>query len=176
MERTYEDGHVSSTAKFFVGVEVEKTPAFGKKTLFVTGIHDVSDIRDMFSTYGCEHIFFGANHSFDPQKSWVAADWEEWEDMIEVFVNDEIFCSLDIPIAAVEDFMDSGLVENIYFIPQIRVPLPYVDQLGYNAMLKIDDKGFKASNPGVWCHRVRDLMDHTKFTHWSEYDKDKLID
>ena len=38
MKRDYESG-VSDTPIFFTGVEVEKTPAYGMKTLFVTGTH-----------------------------------------------------------------------------------------------------------------------------------------
>jgi hypothetical protein len=47
--------------------------------------------------------------------------------------------------------------------------------LNYNAMLKIDDKDFAASNPGVWCHRLHTLQDVSKFTDWSQYGKDQPI-
>ena len=43
MKRDYESG-VSDTPIFFTGVEVEKTPAFGMKTLFVTGTQDYNEI------------------------------------------------------------------------------------------------------------------------------------
>jgi len=39
-------------------------------------------------------------------------------------------------------------------------------------MVKIDDKTYNASNPGVWCHRVHDLMDYSKFTPWKDYQED----
>ena len=41
MKRNYASG-VSDTPIFFTGVEVEKTPAYGMKTLFVTGLQPVS--------------------------------------------------------------------------------------------------------------------------------------
>jgi hypothetical protein len=50
---------------FFTGTEVERTPAFGKRTLFVVGVQSVDHIAAKMA--GCEHIFFGANHSFDPK-------------------------------------------------------------------------------------------------------------
>jgi hypothetical protein len=37
MERDYESG-VSDDAVFFIGTEVEQTPAFGLRTLFVKGV------------------------------------------------------------------------------------------------------------------------------------------
>ena len=87
-----------------------------------------------------------------------------------------LLCSLDIPSTInLEWFLDGGLVESDYFIPQLRVVVPYIKQWGYNAMIKIDDKDFKASNPGVWCHSLHDLMDREKFTDWSKYSLDKPL-
>ena len=57
----------------------------------------------------------------------------------------------------------------------ISVKLPYESLLNYNACLKIDDKDFRASNPGVWVHRVHDLKDPDKFTDWSKYTNDEVI-
>ncbi len=95
--------------------------------------------------------------------------------MITYFLNKEYFCSLDIPLSAVEQFNDGGLNEYDTFIPQIRVPIPYIRLWNYNTMLKIDDKDFKATNPGVWSHSLHELMDRTKFTDWSKYGLDKVI-
>ena len=38
MKRDYTDG-VAEQVQLFTGVEVEETPAYGMKTLFVVGIH-----------------------------------------------------------------------------------------------------------------------------------------
>jgi hypothetical protein len=171
MKRDYESG-ISDTPIFFTGVEVEKTPAFGMKTLFVTGTHPCDVIQKHYDDEQCEHIFFGANHSFEPLNE---QDWTSWERMIKAFLTAGKLCSLDIPISYAEDFLESGLTEYENFIPQLRVPLPYVKQWNYNTMLKIDDKDFKASNPGVWCHSLHDLMDRNKFTDWSKYGSDKVV-
>ena len=174
MKRDYETG-TADNVRFFTGVEVEKTPAYGKNTLFVTGLNDPSIIRDQLNDQ--EHIFFGANHSFDPASTQHSADYyEEWEKMIEPFLKQDYWCSLDIPLNAAEEFLDGPLVEYNKFIPQLRVPVPYIKQWNYNTMLKIDDKGFEASNPGVWCHSLHDLMDRSKFTEWDEYKDDKILD
>ena len=42
-------------------------------------------------------------------------------------------------------------------------------------MLKIDDKGFDKSNPGIWTHSLHDLMDRKKFTDWKDYGLDKVL-
>ena len=174
MRRDYETGSASDV-KFFTGVEVEKTPAHGMRTLFVTGLNDPSTIRD--HAQDVKHIFFGANHSFDPALEKHSADYyEEWEKMIEPFLKQDYWCSLDIPINAAEEFLEGPMVEYDRFIPQIRVPIPYVKLWNYNTMLKIDDKGFEATNPGVWCHSLHDLMDRSKFTEWNDYKNDKIVD
>ena len=42
-------------------------------------------------------------------------------------------------------------MNRISLFSMISVLLPYIDQQwNYNACIKIDDKDFKASNPGVW--------------------------
>jgi hypothetical protein len=95
--------------------------------------------------------------------------------MIEFFLNKGYLCSLDIPIALAEEFLENGLNENNNFIPQIRVPVPYIKLWNYNTMIKIDDKDFNATNPGVWSHSLHTLMDRKNFTDWNQYKNDKVI-
>lgn len=169
MKRDYTDG-VKDAVTFFIGKEVEHTPAFDMQTLFVTGVQLVDDVA--LHLQGCEHIFFGANHSFNPQ---TYEEHKAWEDMIFFFLKKGYLCSLDIPISQVEEFHESGYCEYDNFIPQIRVPIPYIKLWNYNTMLKIDDKDFKATNPGVWSHSLHTLMDRSKFTDWKQYQNDKIL-
>jgi hypothetical protein len=179
MKRDYATGNVEDI-NFFIGNEVEHTPAFGMRTLFVTGIQNEQVIEHILSEENSlldtskhiKHIFFGANHSFNPQGY---DEHKAWEEMIFFFLRKDYLCSLDIPINQVEEFHESGYCEYDNFIPQIRVPIPYIKLWNYNTMLKIDDKDFKATNPGVWSHSLHTLMDRTKFTDWSQYNNDVII-
>lgn len=179
MKRDYSTG-TKNDVVFFVGKEVEHTPAFDMLTLFVTGAHTPEQVQVALDThyalggYAIEHIFFGANHSFKPEPD-DYHEWKRWEEMIEHFLKLDIWCSLDIPMQAVEQFNDGPLNDYHNFIPQIRVPIPYIKLWNYNTMLKIDDKDFKATNPGVWCHNLRDLMGRNKFTDWTQYGNDEII-
>ena len=176
MNRDYSTGTANNVV-FFTGVEVEKTPAFGLKTLFVTGVQPCDVIQKHYDDEQCEHIFFGANHSFNPGTNFPqdADAWEKWDNMITAFLVAGKLCSLDIPFSHAEALLESGMVEKNNFIPQIRIPLPYIKQYNYNTMLKIDDKDFKATNPGVWCHSLHDLMGRETFTDWSQYGNDKVL-
>lgn len=173
MKRDYSQGEHNDVT-FFIGVEVEHTPAYGLKTLFVTGVQSIDAIHSLIVSNDCTHIFFGANHSFNPEPDDYHT-WKHWEEMIEYFLDQGILCSLDIPLSAVEQFNDGGLNDYDNFIPQIRVPIPYIKLWNYNTMLKIDDKDFKATNPGVWTHSLHELKDRSKFTDWSQYKNDEII-
>jgi hypothetical protein len=142
-------------------------------TLFVTGVQSIKKIeKALASTNEINHIFFGANHSFNPNGY---EEHKAWEEMIFYFLDKNYLCSLDIPINQVEEFHESGYCERNNFIPQIRVPIPYISLYNYNTMIKIDDKDFNATNPGVWSHSLHDLKDRSKFTPWTAYKNDKVI-
>ena len=176
MNRT---GHENNN--FFVGTEVEHTPAFGAKTMFVVGVQPVTQIAwaigeiDAKSRDPITHVYFGANHSFPRLKTDDADAWSQWEEMVQHFLTAGYWCTLDIDSTCVEGLCEGGLVENALFIPMISVKLPYLQQLGYNAIIKLDDKDFAATNPGVWCHSLHDLKDRSRFTSWDKYTKDQTL-
>jgi hypothetical protein len=176
MKRTYTEG-IKESITFFVGIEIERTPAYGMKTLFVVGVHDPYTIMELASKHECKHIYFGANQSFKTLGVNDAATWRPWENMIYVCLDSEyeFWCTLDFDVRETEGLLESGLTEKRRFIPQISVKLPYLNQLGYNATLKIDDKDFSATNPGVWCHNLQDLLGRARFTDWDQYGKDEII-
>jgi hypothetical protein len=176
------EGH--NNVKFFTGTEVEHTPAFGKKTLFVIGLQTATDIQDWLDDFALhedksmhiEHIYFGANMSFPTSiRTNDAVFWNPWENMIEHFMLKGYPCTLDIDVSQVEGLLESNLCEHNNFIPMISVKIPYIRQLGYNATIKLDDRDFAATNPGVWCHNLHDLQKRTNFTEWSKYSNDKTI-
>jgi hypothetical protein len=174
MKRDYKTG-VSEEVTVFTGTEIERTPAYGMKTLFIVGIMDAQVICHLAKMQSCTHIYFGANQSFPNLKINDSKGWNPWELMIQECLDAGYWCTLDLDVAQAEGLLESGLTECRRFIPQISVKLPYLNQLGYNATIKIDDKGFEASNPGVWCHRLRDLTTTETFTNWDEYGKDEII-
>jgi hypothetical protein len=175
MKRDYTTGE-SDTVIFFYGKEVEQTPAYNMDTLFVVGIQTVDSIEEKLAATASniKHIFFGANQSFKPGLDFPkdASEWDIWENMITHFLKKDVWCSLDIPVSHAEAFLETGLVGYNTFIPQLSVPVPYVKLWNYNTMLKIDDKDFKATNPGVWCHSLHSLMTREKFTDWTKYTLD----
>jgi hypothetical protein len=159
---------------FFVGTEVEQTPAYGKKTLFIVGKHTERAINGCFCMEGCEAFYFGANQSFDPIDG---NDWIEWENMILgiMQLHPDKYITLDLDYRHYRDLAESVLMERSNFIPMISVKMPYIALHNYNTCVKIDDIGFNITNPGVWVHRLHDLQDTEKFTPWTDYTNDKTL-
>lgn len=60
----YQTGE-KSNVNFFVGKEIENTPFINMNTLFVVGKQSLDEIRKHL-TFDLEHIYLGANKSFDP--------------------------------------------------------------------------------------------------------------
>ena len=164
-------GH--ENADFFYGDEVEHTPAHGMPTLFVIGYQQQESIEQALEQrVQIQHIFFGANDSYRPT---TPAEHTAWENVIQTFLDRGYWCSLDIPFEYVAEFHEGGLCERDRFIPIIKVPIPHIRLWNYNTCLKIDDRDFADSNPGVWVHALHDLMNRSRFTDWSQYEKDDII-
>jgi len=157
------------STRFFIGVEVEHTPTFNQPTLFVVGLQPVAEIEQQLTEHPVRCIYFGANQSY------TGTNFMTWSAMISHFLQQGYWCTLDLDVALIQDLLESVLVEHNRFIPMISVKLPYIQQLGYNAVVKLDDVGFNRTNPGVWCHQIHALMSHDHFTHWGQYNDDQPV-
>tara|TARA_X000000368_G_C22834628_1_gene624933 strand:+ start:286 stop:798 length:513 start_codon:yes stop_codon:yes gene_type:complete len=166
------DGHDIDT-KFFIGTEVEHTPAYGQKTLFVVGLQNLKEILARALNNNCPHIYLGANQSFQPNND---GEWNEWEYIISGLVKENIWVTLDYDLKYHENILEESWNEKDTFISMISVKMPYVRQLNYNACIKIDDRGYRETNPGVWVHSVHDLQTRKTFTDWTKYTKDEIIE
>lgn len=171
MKRKYDKGTEDSVT-FFIGTEIEHTPALGMTTLFVVGVQDVEEISRLAHGHKCEHIYFGANQSFNPV---TYDDWEQWDSMIMELLQQGYWCTLDLDVKHLTQLHESPMCESRRFIPQISVKIPYLHLLNYNATIKIDDVDFEATNPGVWCHPLNHFTNRKSFTGWDAYTKDKVI-
>ena len=115
----------------FIGQEVEHTPAYGQKTLFVVGLQDTNKILDILTNHReyldpdkhITHVYFGANMSF-PHLLVNDYRWQDWEKMITPILDAGYMCTLDIDIACVEGLAEGALCEYTNFIPMISAKIP----------------------------------------------------
>jgi hypothetical protein len=167
------DGH--ENIGFFIGPEVEHTPAYSKKTLFVVGKQDLSKITDIAREHKATHIFMGANHSFefDPTD-----DFQYWDSTIKALLERGFWVTLDYPAhqhEALLRILNQSIWQSRMFVPLLSVRIPKLQTSNNNLTIKFDDTDFKATNPGVWCLHYNQVTDSNRFTDWLEYGTDVVI-
>lgn len=172
MKRIYNSG-TSEQADIFVGNEIEHTPAYGKRTLFVVGAgYDPDMLAQKAEMAKCEHIYFGANMSFNLQQHEAG---EQWAELLDDFAARHFWFTLDFQPHQWNWVRQQTFAHTDQFIPMVSVRIPHIQDLNYNACIKLDDNDFQSTNPGVWVHRVHNLKDTSLFTPWSEYANDSIV-
>lgn len=158
---------------YFTGYEVEHTICYGMKTLFVVGTPPLEEILQQANRdVDIKQIYFGTSQSFNPASY---DEWKTWDNRIMGCLKEGYWVTLDFDVKYAEEVHEDGWCENNRFVPMISVKLPYIKLYNYNATLKIDDRTWGATNPGVWTHQLHNLMDKDKYTHWDQYTQDTEI-
>jgi len=174
MNRT---GH--EQVNFFLGPEVEHTPAFSKRTLFVVGRQDVKEIEKQARENKTPHIFMGANHSFD-------IDPRHPDETVKVYWDKTITALLDKGFWVTLDYqahlhgmmlkmLNPGIWQSRLFVPLLSVRIPNIETSSPNLIVKFDDVDFNATNRGVWCLHFHEVTDSNRFTGWQDYESDSVI-
>lgn len=155
---------------YFTGYEVEHTVCYGMKTLFVVGTPPLEEILQQANRdVDIKQIYFGTSQSFNPSSY---DEWKTWDNRIMGCLNEGYWVTLDFDVKYAEEVHEDGWCEKDRFVPMISVKLPYIKLYNYNTTLKIDDRTWGATNPGVWTHQLHDLMARDKYTYWDQYTED----
>lgn len=165
------DGH--DNVIFFVGPEVEHTPAYAKRTLFVVGKPQLAKILETANENKTPHIFMGANHSFSCE-----SNDPYWDQVITALLDKGFWVSLDYEAHTHKDvlkMLNPGIWQSRIFVPLLSVRIPKIETSSPNLTVKIDDVDFNATNPGVWCMHFHEVTDSNRFTGWGEYGTDLVI-
>jgi hypothetical protein len=164
-----------SAVEYFVGYEIEKTCYHGLKTLFVVGCENMSqrrnNIQALAASNGCQHIFFGANHSFTITDELQLMQFEGCLTSL----SHQFKISLDVGT----DMLAKAKHANLHRVPniclQIRLVVPGAQDFNQLTQVKVDDVTFNSTNPGVWTVPLTSIMVDTAFTGWSEYSNDEIL-
>lgn len=168
------DGH--KDVAYFIGPEVEHTPAYSKRTLFVVGKQDVAQIELMAREWKTPHIFLGANHSFAYENP---GDNSYWDKTITALLDVGFSVTLDYPAHQHEQvlkMLNPGIWQSRLFVPLLSVRIPKVQTSSVNLTIKIDDIDFNSTNEGVWCLHHHQVTDSNRFTPWQDYTTDTILD
>jgi len=159
MKRPYKDGEHADVV-YYVGVNVERTLAYGQRTLFLNEMRPFQMVID---------IYIGANSTFKPKTS---EQWSEYDVLVEGLTTAGFMVTMEHNLTQSSWFLESCFADNNMVIPVLAVEIPFISQYGNNSCLKITDKGFGETNPGVWVHSYNDITKTDAFTHWSKYKDD----
>ena len=171
MKRDYKNG-VKSDVAFFVGAEVERTPTEGMKTLFVVDLQRTATVLRHAEKNSCKHIYFGANHSY---KVMNGQEVQSIASQLQYFLERDYHVTIDMN-PAYKGFSEiTKLLSYPKFTIVYGVTVENVKDIQGNVVIKIDDRDFKATNPGVWCWSVKDMMKKKNYTAWEEYGDDKTL-
>ena len=165
MKRDYLDAEEDDVV-LFTGNEIEKTHFYGKKTLFVVGLHSNEYLIQLLNENECNHIYLGANHFF---KKYVPDSiFNQIESLLEL----GYFITLDIPFSLWDKHHQklSYHCNHDNFCLNLSVKLPRIELIK-NVCIKIDDEGFNLTNTGVWVFKKDDEYK----TNWTEYQKDFIL-
>lgn len=168
------DGH--KDVVFFVGPEVEHSPAFSKRTLFVVGTPSLEEILKQAKDNRVTHVFMGANHSFSADSTNTSPYWDK---IITALLDRSFWVTLDYQAhehESVLQMLNAGIWQSRLFVPLLSVRIPKIETSSPNLTVKIDDVDFKATNRGVWCFHFHEMTDSNRFTDWQDYESDSIVD
>lgn len=149
----------------FYGYEVENTVAKNLFTLFIAGPGWTAPSILGRLRPEVQNIYLAANHSYD------ACDWVSLAlELLDTPNYTGSYVTLEQPLTKARSITD---IQNPRFIPVISVHLDQAMQCNPNTALKLDVDLQNITNPGVWTHALKDLLDPAVFTPWSAYSKDK---
>jgi len=166
----------------YIKKEIENMLTKGMKTLYINGIDnivgmdddDITKIVDTSIIQKCTVIRI-IGFSMDPNAD-EFKEWEPWEKLINTILDKtNVMCVFEFDSKYVESFLETGLAEKDNLVPVVNVNLPYNNQLGYNAVIKIADNQNQNTNPGTWCHQLHDLKSLESFTHWNAFNQNPLL-
>ena len=177
MKRIYKNKpstSVNTDVSYFVGNEVEKTPFYGRRTLFVVGLRNPRKIVKQAKDFTCRHIYLGANMSFK-NTNWNEVRVSRLRETIQHLVDNQFQVTLDISktfdLSTIDMFLDSEYFHIMYSLP-IANAEKYQDKI----TVKVDDIGFNKTNTGVWCNPLNKMMNPITKTEWSSYTTDEIIE
>ena len=152
--------------KYFRGWEVEHTDMLGAETLFVVGVKPAKEIIEQAGDI--KHIYLGTSQSFPGADSWAS-----WSRMIEDLLAWGYTVTLDYDSRYAEQVSACAWSQHSRFVNMVSVCLPNIQRLSARTYIKLDDRTWGHSNPGVWVHKLENLKDPGVFTDWNSYTSDQ---
>ena len=150
---------------FYIGTEVNHTPAFSKRTLFVEDFQTNESIEKMAREYKTPHISLAANNTFVLENN--------WNNQLVHLLDRGFMVTLEYP-AELHDILildlSKGVLQSRNFVPLPRVHIDGLATINPNLTIKIND----VNGDGFWTMHFHQIMDSNRYVSNLEIDMQKI--
>lgn len=156
---------MGNTTKFYIGPEVEKTPAYGKRTLFITDVVENSKVEQYVRDNRIQHISIEVSEGNLDNK---------FSDLVTYLLDRNYFVTFKYPAdshAGVLETFSPGVWQSRLFVPVLRVNVKSIETSNPNLTLSLRDETI-----GLWSLHYNDLLDSNRFTDDSEHERVEIIE
>lgn len=152
--------HFNEGVIYAMGPEVEYTPAFSLRTLYVHSVRAVSQILEQAEKYKCKHIKLGAFGTYQNNKL--------WNKLIPELISAGYQVTLEYPASSHEfllEVLDKSIWASSSFIPVATCELKQADSIK-NLVIKVHGEVGTES----YAKSAKEVLDSNRATHYSDYD------
>jgi hypothetical protein len=158
---------------YVMGDEVENTPAYGKKSLFITSVADYDLIEQMAKDHNIKQLYFEFIWAIDNHPNAIPKVIKDFRKALKYFLDKGYLCGLDTPAEYAEKFADLHKYKNL--INNIAIDIPKLDKYNDNTVVKLRDAKFGGDNGGVYVTPLNKIMTDKNFTSWGDFGPDVEI-
>jgi len=157
---------------YIIGPEVERTAAYGKKTLIVNQFKDINTIQSIAEKFKCRHIYlevtYALNHSSNQ-----AQVLKRYRQLARHFLQQDYTVTIDIPNELASRYAD--LTNNKNFVMNVAIQIPDMHKLGDRVSMKFVGGADWNKSGGVYVADFDTIRVKKNFTPWKRYDKDVKV-
>ena len=158
---------------YIVGPEVEKTAAFGKKTLIVNELTDCETLDAMREEYKCDHVYLEVTYALRYNKN-EAQVLKDFRKVAKYFLDKGVTVTIDIPAELASKYAD--LTDDKNFVMNVAIQIPDMHKLGDRVSMKFVGGEDWNKSGGVYVADFDEIRVKKNFTPWNKYDNDFKVE
>jgi hypothetical protein len=154
---------------YIIGPEVEKTAAFGKKTLIVNQLTDCDILDAMREEFKCDHVYLEVTYALHYNKN-ESEVLKGYRKIAQYFLNKDVTVTIDIPAGLASKYAD--LTDDKNFVMNVAIQIPDMHKLGDRVSMKFVGGEDWNKSGGVYVADFDEIRTKKNFTPWDKYDDD----
>ena len=157
---------------YIIGPEVERTAAYGKKTLIVNQFKDINTIQAIAEQFKCRHIYLEVTYALNHSRN-QAQVLKRYRQLAQHFLKQDYTVTVDIPNELASRYAD--LTKDKNFVMNVAIQIPDMHKLGDRVSMKFVGGADWNKSGGVYVADFDAIRTKKNFTPWSKYNKDVKV-